>query len=144
MPVRQAEGEDNMPFDMFGEVEKLATGLDASWKRNEVIMNNIANNDTPEFKRSSLAFEEHYKAALKNESDFVLKRTRDKHIDKGAGDGSLMTVEVDESETMRMDGNNVDIEKEMSDLASNVIYYQTLQKKVSSELSQLSIAIKGS
>ncbi len=133
-----------MPFDMFGEVEKLATGLDASWKRNEVIMNNIANNDTPEFKRSSVAFEEHYKAALAGESDFALKRTRDKHMDIGTANDSLLTVTQDESETMRMDGNNVDIEKEMSDLASNVIYYQTLQKKVSSELSQLSIAIKGS
>lgn len=133
-----------MPFDMFGQIEKLATGMDASWKRNDVILNNIANNDTPEFKRSAVAFEEHYKAALEGESDFSLKRTRDKHIDIGAGNGGLITVEQDESETMRMDGNNVDIEKEMTDLASNVIYYQTLQKKVSSEFSQLSIAIRGS
>ncbi len=133
-----------MPFDMFGEVEKLARGMDASWKRNEVIMHNIANNDTPGFKRSALAFEEHYRAALEGESDFTLKRTREKHIDIGTANDSLISVTRDESETMRMDGNNVDIEKEMSDLTSNVIYYQTLQKKVSSELSQLSIAIKGS
>lgn len=133
-----------MPFDMFAQVEKLSKGMDASWKRNDVILNNIANNDTPGFKRSSVAFEEHYKAALENESDFTLKRTRDKHIDIGAGNGSLITVEKDESETMRMDDNNVDIEKEMTDLAANVIYYQTLQKKVSSEFSQLSVAIKGS
>ena len=132
-----------MALDMFTQIEKLALGLDAAWKRNEVITNNIANNDTPGFKRSELAFEDHYRAALAGESDFSLKRTRDKHMDIGIDHGALMTAQEDQSESMRMDGNNVDIEKEMSDLASNVIYYQTLQKKVSSEISQLSIAIRG-
>lgn len=132
-----------MPIDMFGEVEKLSLGMDAAWKRNEVIMNNIANNDTPGFNRSSVAFEEHYKAALRAEDGFALKRTRDKHMDIGTSTQPSMTVEKDEATTMRMDGNNVDIEKEMTDLASNVIYYQTLQKKVSSEFSQLSTAIRG-
>ena len=132
-----------MPFDMVGEVEKLSMGMDAAWKRNEVIMNNIANNDTPEFNRSTVAFEEHFKTALEAQDGFALKRTRDKHMDIGADTTPRITVTEDEATTMRMDGNNVDIEKEMTDLASNVIYYQTLQKKVSSEFSQLSTAIKG-
>ena len=39
---------------------------------------------------------------------------------------------------------NVDIDKEMTDLAETTIYYQTLQAKAASELSQLNIAITGS
>ncbi|MDL2217236.1 flagellar basal body rod protein FlgB [Christensenellaceae bacterium OttesenSCG-928-M15] len=128
---------------MFTEVDKLNRGMDAAWRRNEVIANNIANVDTPDFKRSTVAFEDYYKSALSGETEFTMKRTRAKHMDNGRMDAVGYTVQTDTSTTMRMDGNNVDIDKEMSDLAQSVIYYQTLQSKVSSELQQLSIAIKG-
>lgn len=131
--------------DMFNQVDKLKLGMDASWKRSEVIANNIANNDTPGYNRASVAFEDYYRAALEQQGEggFALKRTREKHL-AGAPDAQpRIEVQVDESTTMRMDDNNVDIEKEMVDMATNTLYYYTLQSKVSSELSQLTTAIKG-
>jgi len=130
---------------MFSEIDKLKMGLDASWKRSEVISNNIANVDTPGYNRASVSFEEYYRDALEADANgFEMKRTRDKHF------ASMSTmrqpqirVEVDDDTRMRMDENNVDIEKEMSDMATNTIYYYTLQSKVTSEFNQLRTAITG-
>ncbi len=130
---------------MFNQVDKLNVGLDASWKRSEVIAGNIANNDTPGYNRASVAFEDYYRAALEQDAggSFAMKRTREKHLAGAMETEPRIEVQVDESTTMRMDDNNVDIEKEMADLATNTLYYYTLQSKVSSEFNQLSTAITG-
>lgn len=129
---------------MFGEVEKLKTGMDATWKRSEVILNNMANADVPGFKRSTVRFEEYYQAALmEGDSAFKLKQTREKHIDIGSANPPVMQVETDTSTSMRMDENNVDIETEMTDLTTTVLQYQTLQTKLVGEFGQLRIAITG-
>ncbi len=130
--------------NMFSELDKLTMGLDAAWKRSEVIANNIANVDTPNFNRSSVEFEDYYKAALSSEGSFTLRRTRSGHFDTQSPSDVEPRVVTDTSTTMRMDGNNVDVEKEMSDLAVNTIYYQTLLTKASAEVTQLQTAIKGS
>ena len=134
-----------MVGNIFSEVDKLKMGLDASWKRSEVILNNIANNDTPGYNRASVKFEEYYRAMLEKEDDggFAMKRTRDKHMSGGFAPEPRIEVVVDEDTTMRMDENNVDIEKEMGDLATNTIYYNTLHSKVSAEFAQLRAAITG-
>lgn len=129
--------------NMFSEINLLQKGLDASWLRNEVINNNIANEDTPNFKRSAVDFEEFYKAALENKGDFRIKRTREKHLSFGESSELSANVVQDNSTTMRMDGNNVDIDKEMVDLAKNTIFYQSLTVKLNSEIAQLKAAIKG-
>ena len=72
-----------------------------------------------------------------------MKRMREKHLAGAMETEPRIEVQVDESTTMRMDDNNVDIEKEMADLATNTLYYYTLQSKVSSEFNQLSTAITG-
>lgn len=132
--------------NIFSEVEKLRMGMDAAWKRAEVISNNIANNDTPGYDRQTVAFEDYYRAALAGEGDgsFAMKRTREKHMQGSDMRVPRIEVVVDEDTTMRMDGNNVDIDKEMTDLAETTIYYQTLQAKAASEISQLRTAITGS
>lgn len=132
--------------NIFSEIDKLQWGLDASWKRSEVIASNIANNDTPGYNRASVKFEEYYRNALEQEdaNGFEMKRTRDKHMTGGFSAEPRIEVVVDEDTSMRMDENNVDIEKEMSDMATNTIYYNTLLTKMNSEFAQLRTAITGS
>jgi flagellar basal-body rod protein FlgB len=126
---------------IFDSTKYLEKGLDASWTRNQVISNNIANNDTPNFKASSVEFESVFKAALENEG-FTAKRTRDKHIAFGDDITSAAPrIVTDTGTTMRMDGNNVDIDHENAELAKNTIYYDTLVEKLSSEFSRLRMAI---
>lgn len=184
---------------MFQSVDLLQKGMDAAWLRNEVITNNIANAETPNFKSSSVAFETMFKKALEDQvkgqatadNDEVLqdafaneipshyenKRTRDKHIvfsknediaDAGNGlnpefsnirtrgshfdfDGSSRAqaladvspvVLKNDNLTMRMDGNNVDVEAENVALARNTIYYYTLTEQMNSEFTRLGMAIR--
>lgn len=131
-----------MSSNIFSGLNGLKKGLDAAWLRNEVINNNIANVDTPDFKRSAVEFETLYKRALEGEDDFKPKKTRSGHMDFGGEADAGAHVVQDVSTTMRMDGNNVDIDKEMADLAQNVIYYNSLQVKMDSELNKLKIAIR--
>ena len=131
-----------MISNMFREINQLDRGLDAAWLRNEVISQNIANVDTPGYRRKAVSFEEHYHTALNRESEFALRQTREAHLDQGIQQSMEPRVYEEES-NYRMDCNNVDVDKEMTDLAVNVIYYQTLLTKVASETAQLDTAIKG-
>jgi len=126
---------------MFNAVNLLEKGLDASWLRNQVITNNIANVDTPGFKNSRVAFESLFKSALE-QGGFALKRTREKHLHfNDTVDGISAKTVQNNGTTMRMDGNNVDIDYESAELAKNTIYYNTLVQKISSEFRKLDMAI---
>jgi flagellar basal-body rod protein FlgB len=124
---------------MFSNVNMLKAGLDASWMRNEVIANNIANVDTPNFKSASVSFESAFRNAL-NQEGFTAKTTRAQHIDF-SDNLPRATVVTDTGTTYRMDGNNVNIDAESAKLAKNQIYYNTLVRQLSSEFSKLSMAI---
>lgn len=129
---------------IFEGLRPLEKGVNASWERNAVILDNIANVDTPNFKTSEVQFESLYKNALEGD-DFQLKRTRPTHM--YIGDSSLSGVDAivvkREDTTERMDGSNVDIDREMTDYAKNYIFYNTLLNKVNGQFNQLRAAIKG-
>lgn len=131
---------------MFDSMQGLENGLAASWLRNQTILNNVANNDTPNFKGSGVEFETLYKKALGSEDTFELKRSRATHMDfDGTGDPNAVVGVVTEKDatTYRMDGNNVDIDQEMTDYAKNYIYYNALLRKLNGQFNQLNAAIKG-
>ena len=131
--------------DLFRSTDLLARGLDAAQLRQDTIANNIANVDTPGFKASHVEFESYMKAAMEQD-DFEAKVTRDKHIRFDGGDdaGAVRPAVVqDDSTTMRMDGNNVDIDQQMTDLAKNTIWYNTLVTKMNGELERMRMAIDG-
>ena len=127
---------------LFNSADLLQKGLQASWTRNAVIRNNIANVETPGFKSSDVEFETLFAAALE-EADFKGKRTREKHIPIGNNDVFNVHHQIVENRrtSMRMDGNNVDIEAENVKLAQNSIQYNTLMTKLNSELSRIRMAI---
>ncbi len=130
---------------MFKSTQALEKGLQSSYLRNEVIANNIANVETPGFKSSRVEFESVFKEALEKESSFVAKRTRGKHISFGVSDLENLSPRVveDSSTSIRMDGNNVDIDFENVELAKNTVLYNTLVKKISTEYSKIKSAIEG-
>lgn len=129
--------------DLFASADLLHQGLEASWLRNTVIRNNIANVETPGFKASNVEFESLFAEALSG-SNFSGKMTREKHREIGNSGGiTSVTGKVveDTGTSMRMDGNNVDIESENVKLAQNSIQYNLLVSKLNSELSRLKLAI---
>ena len=129
--------------DLFASANLLQKGMHASWVRNAVIRNNIANVETPDFKASEVVFESYISDAL-SRNGFEGRRTRDRHIDIGASrDISSASPQVLERRdtAMRMDGNNVDIEAENARLAQNSIQYNTLLQKLNSELQRIKLAV---
>jgi flagellar basal-body rod protein FlgB len=128
--------------NMFKPMDTLQQGLSAAWTRNAVIRNNIANVETPGFKASDVEFESHLARAISG-SGFTGTKTHERHIDFGIGNPESVTPRIVERKnlSMRMDGNNVDIEDENVKLAQNSIYYNTLVEKLNSELRRLRMAI---
>ena len=53
-----------MSSGMFGYVNVLKAAADASWTREEVLTNNIANVDTPNYKRQDVDFTTYLNSAL--------------------------------------------------------------------------------
>lgn len=119
----------------------LKISLDAAAQRTSVIANNIANAETAGFKASKVVFEDNLKKALQNQST-TLTTTNDKHISTNSSQ-DLIEVVTDRSTSMNEDGNNVDIDLQMTNLAANQIQYYALISQINSRLSMTEYVIKG-
>lgn len=113
----------------------LQKALDASWLRNEVISNNIANVDTPGYKRKTVKFEEFLSGEMKT-GKISKGQTRLKSSD-------IMVSHDYSTLSYRSDGNNVDIENEMAELATNSLRYNTLIQKMNGDFQNLRKVIRG-
>ena len=115
-------------------MDYMQRGLVAANLRQEVISNNIANVNTPKFKRSDVIFESLLAKELGLDDDkkkLKMVRTRDRHLPRGPLDSrAVARIQLDDSTTMRVDDNNVDIDAEMASLAKNQIYYNAMAKKI--------------
>lgn len=123
-------------FDYINILEKAA---DASWKRETLIANNIANAQTPGYKRQDLDFQ----TALRNE----ISRFKYSSLDKKIQDVDLTklnpNIYTDHGNySYRLDGNNVDIDTEQVELASEQIKYQALTTSITSEFTRLQTVLK--
>ena len=120
-------------------VDIMTKAADASWLREEVISNNIANVDTPNFKRKDVAFSTYLSAAL-NEGDEKNLRKRIKNFKEDSVEPLVYTDHRNLS--YRLDGNNVDIDTENVELASEQIKYNGLIESISKEFSMLKNAMQ--
>ena len=127
---------------MFKPMDVMQKGLSASWTRNAVIRNNIANVETPNFKASYVEFESILARSLQ-EGGFTGARTHTGHREIGSATIDNIRPEIRQSRelSMRFDGNNVDIESENVRLAQNSLFYNTLMEKLNSEIRRLRMAI---
>ena len=124
-------------FDYINVLDKAA---DAAALRHQVLSNNIANDDTPGFKRQDVAFESELKKALG-------KVTDNTNIDKRVGNIKTEQLKANiytdmEGYSYRLDGNNVDIETENVKLAENQIKYQGLLDSITQEFNNLKTVMR--
>lgn len=123
----------------FNYINVLDKAADASWIRNEAIANNIANVDTPGYKRQDVNFEEQLRKAMKN--------SRYTSIDERVANVDLerlnpITYRDHSTLSYRLDGNNVDIDTENVELASNQIRYQGLTDSITKHFQDLQSVMK--
>jgi flagellar basal-body rod protein FlgB len=126
----------------------LTREMEVTTLRRNVIANNIANADTPNFKRSDVNFESQLKRALDSEKAtpaFTPYLTDPKHI---AFDKPMDWTQVQPRRVLdyltesRNNGNNVDIEQEGMDALNNQLMYTTLAQVISSEFQRVNIVLK--
>lgn len=120
--------------NVFDYVKVLDKALDASWMRNEALSNNIANIDTPGYKRQDVAFESVLKEAL-GRGRYVDMDTKVANLD--ASDLKPKAYTDYAGYSYRIDGNNVDPETENVMLAENQLKYQGLIASVNQEFANL-------
>ncbi len=128
-----------------GKVDKiLANAMDAAWLNQRVIANNMANVNTPNFKRSEVSFQDKLQAALKGQREGFMDVRHAKHI----GDSPRVALEEIKPEiyrvrntSLRTDGNNVDMDIEMARLAEVQLLYSALLEVISARHSRLRTAI---
>ena len=123
-------GGENMDGKLFNGVNILGKSLDARWLRNQVISNNIANVDTPGYKRKDVNFENYLQQELK---------LNKKNININALNPTVFTD--NQSLEYRMDGNNVDVDTEMINLTKNQLRYSTLIDQVKQDFSRIKIVL---
>ena len=123
----------------FDYINVLNRAADAAWQRNEAISNNIANVDTPGYKRQDVAFESVLQQALGN--------NRYQSMDDKVANVNLSRLRgrayVDYANySYRLDGNNVDIENGNVMLAENQLKYQGLISSINQEFTNLQTVMK--
>lgn len=123
----------------YNYINVLEKAADASWKRNEIIANNIANNDTPGYKRKDINFQSYLLEELAS-GDTRSLRAKVDDVDLG---NINPTVYTDYSNlAYRLDGNNVDIDTENVEFASNQLYYQTVLETINHQFAMLKAAMQ--
>lgn len=128
-------------FDLgvYDYVNVLDAAADAAWLRNEAISNNIANADTPGYKRQDVAFESELKKALGKSR---AQSTDAKVASVKTSSLAPRTYEDYPNFSYRLDGNNVDPEQENVLLAKNQIKYEGLINSISTEFKNLQSVMK--
>ena len=121
----------------FSTVENA---LNYSSLKQKVIADNIANVDTPNYKAKDVSFKTMLDGSLSQ--SISTKVTDPRHIpfQQDADNSAIITqANLDYNDN----GNSVDIDREMSNLATNQIYYSALTDRINGMFSTLQTVIKG-
>ncbi len=125
--------------DAYNYINILNKAASASWTKNEIIANNIANVDTPNFKRSDMNFEEALKKAM--------TQADTNNMDKKVSNIRLSSLNPEiytdyEELSYRYDGNNVDIDTENAYLADNQIKYYAYLDAINKEFDRIKMVLQ--
>ena len=108
--------------------------LDVSSIKHKVIANNIANVNTPGYKKMDVSFADQLEKALNESSVNKFDALQPK----------IVISKEDTSETVRNDGNNVDMDKEVSSLVKNTLSYSIFTQLLAKKYEGIKSAIEGS
>ena len=119
---------DSIPINLMNK------DLDGLWTRQQAISDNIANVETPGYKSKYVSFEDQLKEQLSEDSG-----SRSDLIDQIKSTRPLTAVSDDES--LRLDGNNVDVEQQNVEFARTQLNYMYSLRELSDYFSRLKYAI---
>ncbi len=118
-------------------LKNLEMALDGSALKQKTISNNLANVDTPGYKTKETVFSQEFKKSLQ------AHRTDQRHFSFGNESSTSFSVKEKTNTVMNHNGNNVDVDKEMAELAKNQLYYQTLVQRINGKFNSIKMVVKG-
>ena len=132
-----------MLFD--NSFEGLKRGLSYSVRRHEQIADNIANVSTPNYRRKDVDFKKMLSQNITGALPLAV--TNEKHMSTASlssdfMDRNLFTVNPNETD-IKTDNNNVDLDKEVVNMTTNNIYYNSLATLLSKKYKNIKDVIAG-
>lgn len=127
--------------------DKTTRALSASLKyrqmRQELIASNIANAETPGYKAKKIDFEDALARALDTDEQQTLRTTDSRHFNVGGGGFNNLQPEIYEESNgiVSPDGNTVDRDQEMADMAENKIMYDASVQLLNKKLALMKYAV---
>jgi flagellar basal-body rod protein FlgB len=127
------------------QITLLEKSLDFRAQRNMLLSSNVANIETPGYKARDLVFEGELGLAMKANVPGPLDVTNPRHLD-GRNLTPLDRVKpqliLSANAVGSVDGNSVDLEKEMAKLGENQVAFQALTQMMTQKFLQLRSAIR--
>lgn len=123
----------------FERINLMNKALDGAWMRNSAISHNIANVNTPGYKRQTVEFEDILRQELGKSQSIPMKKTNPMHMDPNHS--AVPQIKTISDSSYRVDGNNVDIDVESAEMAKNTIYYNAIISQVNGQFSRMKQAI---
>jgi len=128
------EGVEIMNIGIDKSATLLEKMLDVSSIKHKVIANNIANVNTPGYKKMEVSFADQLEKAVNESSVNKFDTLQPK----------IVISKEDASDTVRNDGNNVDMDKEVSSLVKNTLSYSIFTQLLAKKYEGIKSAIEGS
>jgi flagellar basal-body rod protein FlgB len=134
-----------MPVKLFDKnLTLMEKSLELRSRRNSMLAANIANRETPNYRAQDLVFEKELKEAYHSDRPGPLKTSDPRHFD-GIRRKAIESVQGQQinshSPDPRMDGNTVNLDKEMMKLAENQLMYEATIRAVNWKINMLKSAI---
>lgn len=128
-------GDISMKIINNSNLNLLNKSMDGLWLRQQITMENIANYSTPGYKSKFVEFENLLKASLNNLGEKTSSEINEKI------NASDILIQENEDQSLRLDGNNVDLEKENLQLAKTQLQYMYTVTEINSYFSKLKSVI---
>lgn len=113
----------------------LNKALDGLWLKQQITMENIANYSTPGYKSKTIDFESVLKANLEKSEGKTTSQINNQI------ESSNIIIKENDNQSLRLDGNNVDLEKENLQLAKTQLQYMYTVSEINSYFSKLKSVI---
>ncbi len=119
----------------------LERSMDASNLRQQLLNQNLANVNTPHYKRLDIDFKSLLDNITKDELEMV--KTHPRHIANAVPEIGPVRIARETKTLSRYDTNNVDPEYEMAQVAENSLYFQSLSERWKGKMTSLKMVIEG-
>jgi flagellar basal-body rod protein FlgB len=130
-----------MPLDLYGMIDLHARSLSVANQRLELLADNVANADTPNYKARDLDFRAAM-AGVAADGDLPLATTAGGHIAPG-GTGGRATPLYRVPDQPSLDGNTVDPQRENAAFAETAVRYQTSLTFLQARIASIRNALNG-